>query len=192
MDEIPADPEPLPAADVLGPEAVTDDTLPLLLEQNAPPIIDAVPVAPPPDHPDHKDHAAALIGAAQLALAFVQFAGLFLLLRARALWLWPASDPYLFAMMEWGGIFAGTAAIQGVGRIRVILLAAWTLIVAALAASLGWYSVYRGGAAGMMALTAGFLFIAQILLIVWSRDSLRRYESYFENAWRLAIQLGFA
>ncbi|MBN9546065.1 MAG: DUF4153 domain-containing protein [Alphaproteobacteria bacterium] len=91
--------------------------------------------------------------------------------------------------------FAPLLAVQGLGRIALRPLLAWTGLVAAGLLGLGAYHAWRiagsdPGHAGLWLaiLVAVFLFIGQALLLAHARSTPLRYAMLYESSWRLAVE----
>ena len=151
------------------------------------------------------------VAVARLALGVFQGLLLYLLYRAATAHLWPATAPYLFAPLVLLGVLLPVLLISSLGHLAPKTSAQWLATAALVIVLLALHDVWRGaldGAAGAPAggptrsmpspllwvfSCAGF-YIAHALVLAGAleRRRIASYASYFETAWKLAIQLLFS
>ena len=159
-----------------------------------------------PDDPDLLDAAQRpRVGAWRLLIALLQGALLYWLYRAGVDKAWPASVPTLFVPLLLVAVLCPVLAIVSLGHLAPRRLLWWTGGVAVLVAALGWYDAWRRAVPGhgsdtmtptpllFVHLVAG-LFIAHTLVAAASAERRRiaSYPTYFDAAWKLAVQLVFS
>ena len=151
------------------------------------------------------------IAVLRLIIGAVQGGALYFLYYASEMHAWPATSGLLFAPLLFVALFIPLGVSLGVGNLRAATLAVWagaaTVVVAAVAhygiwkaAPLDWHEIATDTFAstphlvpsiGTFLFTAIWLFIAHVL--VASGDTDRRftagYKTYFDVAWKLAVQL---
>jgi hypothetical protein len=142
----------------------------------------------------------------RLAIGLAQGFFLYLLYEAFVAKAWPATNAGLFGALLSIGFFVPLVAISALGTLPVRNLLIWLAIVAAVCAALGFYDIFRlplrGYSAdlprvlpefGMLAL-AGGLFVGQTLVVAADADQrwLASYQTYFEVAWKHAVQVALA
>lgn len=152
-------------------------------------------------------------GVARLAVGLAQGLMLYLLFRAFTDGTWPATDPYLFAPLGLVLLFIPLIQLVGAGALRPRTLTIWSVVALALLVALALHGVMRADATSdaRLWLRAGgegrdprllpnvaLVFFAGIMLfvahsLVAAGDADRRliagYASYFDAAWKLAVQL---
>lgn len=148
----------------------------------------------------------------RLAIGLLQGALLYWLYRAAREGFWPAGEQYVFAPLVMLGLMLPVVLISSLGHLRPRQVAWWTLAVGAILLLLSlhdaWRSVgapdyWRGplprqGARApsgqLLLFGAVFLYIAHALVMAAAQEGRRiaRYASYFEVAWKLAVQLKFS
>jgi len=123
--------------------------------------------------------------------------------------LWPATQPALFAALSLILAFVPLILIGGYGRIRALPLAIWALAAAAALAIFAWHdidaAVWTGlGESGapprlvtasqVFAFTAVFVFVGHHLVgpADEARKLLAPYATYFDWAWKDAVQLALS
>lgn len=125
--------------------------------------------------------------------------------------LWPATNGYLFAPLLLICLFVPVLFISALGHLEKRLLWKWMLAAMAICIVLGVHDIWRLDFAGnwqgerdnltrfmpsgwMVALSALGFFIAHVFVLAGARDQRRiaSYATYFETAWKLAIQIMFA
>ncbi|HEY5071037.1 MAG TPA: DUF4153 domain-containing protein [Caulobacteraceae bacterium] len=142
------------------------------------------------------------VGASRLAVGLVQGLALFALSRASQAKAWPATDGPLFAALLLAAAYAPLIALAGLGHLRRLTLALWTLIAAALAALLAACDVASalpqsgrttpGFAVAAFTATALFIIHHLIAPIDAERRITAPYARYFDAGWLNAAQLGLA
>ncbi|NYE59266.1 hypothetical protein FHW58_000418 [Duganella sp. 1224] len=150
--------------------------------------------------------------AARLAAGLAQGLLLYWLYRAAREGLWPAGAPYLMTPLVMLGLMLPVVLISSLGHMAPRKTARWTLTAGLVLAVLALHDSWR--AAGLAELAAGpiarpvrnapswtllwfgaaFLYIAHALVMAGVQDRRRvaTYDSYFEVAWKLAVQLLFS
>lgn len=155
------------------------------------------------------------VGRARLGVGLAQGALLYLLYRAGMDYMWPATTPLLFVPLLLVALLVPVILIGSLGHMNRRQVLVWTCTAAAIIAALGWYDIWRVSDLAapapfpaapdgkpvartpsvplMMFLVAGF-FIAHSLVVAAVRERRRiaSYESHFEFAWKLVIQLAFS
>jgi hypothetical protein len=146
------------------------------------------------------------LAASRLAIGFGQGVLLFLLSEAQKQKVWPADAPAAYAALLLVFIFVPVIAIGGLGRLRLIPLAAWMLVAAIVLAVFAWHDIDAGVWNGLVDparlvpafqvffFGAVFVFVGHHL--VGPADEARRlvapYPLYFDWAWKDAVQLGLS
>jgi hypothetical protein len=147
----------------------------------------------------------------RLLVGLAQGIALYLLYSAQDSHSWPATDGLLFAPILFVWLFVPLGILLGVSNIRGTTLALWITAAAVLVAGLAWYDIWHTrpgqypwlGEQGFAPdteivphfacffFTAVFLFIAHALIAACDADRrfIARYTSYFDVAWKLALQL---
>lgn len=143
------------------------------------------------------------VGWQRLLVAVLQGALLYWLYRAGTDKLWPATVPTLFIPLLMVAIFCPVLLIVSLGHLAPRRIAVWIGSLVLLVAALGWYDGWRsvrlpeaGSAPSPLLfvhLIAG-LFIAHTLVAAANVEQRRiaSYPSYFDAAWKLAVQLVFS
>ena len=132
---------------------------------------------------------------------------LYLLYQAGAAKVWPATQPYVFLPLLLSMVFVPIIFISSLGHLKNSVILRWLLAVAIIVSTLAVYDLWRVGfieyantnphiyPSPMLGfyLTVG-LFIAHALVFAAALDQhyIADYRTYFEAAWKLAIQLKFA
>jgi hypothetical protein len=151
------------------------------------------------------------VATARLAIGLVQGSLLYFLYHASQQQAWPATEPLLFAPLLLTALLAPLVLISSLGHMARRQLLRWVVLAAILVAGLGWYDVWRGADLATPAASNGpgsggvpsgplcvfvvtGLFIAHTLVLAAVRDRRRiaAYATYFETAWKLAVQLAFS
>ncbi len=143
------------------------------------------------------------IAPARLAIGLAQGLVLYGLSEAATRAVWPATDRPLFGALVLAFAYAPLIVIGGLGRIRAVPLAIWTVIAAAALAAFGWHDLYAGIWGGLDSpsrhlpafqvwfFAAAFVFIGHHL--VGPADEARRllapYPAYFDWAWKDGVQV---
>jgi hypothetical protein len=143
---------------------------------------------------------------ARLVIGLIQGLVLYLLYRASDGFHWPANDPYLFAPLVLIALYVPLLVTQAAGSMRLQTLIAWALVATALCAGLAFYDRFRTALIVIInpddilpnfpTFFFGFaaLFIAQSLVAAGDHDRrvMATYDSYFDAAWKLGVQLALA
>jgi hypothetical protein len=150
------------------------------------------------------------VGLARLAIGLVQGVLLYWLLQAGEgeTARWPATQPTLYAPLVLVVLYLPVVLLAGVGRLRLVSLAIWSLMAAAGLALIAWHSAASravGSDDGLgeaaifpFAAAAVALFIGHHLVVPADRERrlIAAYPTYFDVAWmagvQLALSLGFA
>lgn len=146
----------------------------------------------------------------RLAIGLLQGALLYWLYRSARDNFWPSTDPYLFAPLLLVGLLVPVLLIASLGHLPAKKAGIWALAASAILIALALHDTWRGGAgpgswgaignakhfpSGLLVLfSAVGLYIAQALVVAGAFDGRRvaRYSTYFEQGWKLAIQLKFS
>ena len=144
-----------------------------------------------------------VIAGARLATGLIQGVGLYLLTEAAAQKAWPADTPMLYAGLLVVFSLAPLIVIGGLGRIRLLPLAVWTVVAAMALAAFAWHDIDAGIWSGVPDKTrltpatqifffgAVFVFVGHHL--VGPADAVRKlvapYRIYFDWAWKDAVQI---
>ncbi|MFL6675447.1 MAG: DUF4153 domain-containing protein [Massilia sp.] len=155
------------------------------------------------------------VGLARLTAGLVQGLLLYLLYRADQERTWPATEPLWFAPLVMSALLVPVILAGSLGHMNRRQLLIWVCTSAAIIAALAAYDIWRvsdpdpqrlvAGNAGArpqpkpgssplpLFLVAGF-FIAHSLVLAGIRDrrKIAFYQSHFEIAWKLLIQLLFS
>jgi hypothetical protein len=135
----------------------------------------------------------------------------YFLYRAAGEKLWPATDAHLFAPLWLVALLLPALLISSLGHMRARSICLWGCVAAILLAALAYYDVWRMDlssyasladqadgrrlfpAAQMMFGTIASFSILQALILaaVEDRKPIASYASYFEVAWKLAVQVIF-
>lgn len=143
---------------------------------------------------------------ARLALGLAQGAALYFLYRADDAIVWPANEPLLFAPLLLVALYVPLLVSQAMGTMRLPTLAAWAAVAALVCFGLGHHYFFSNPISvitndnDVLPNTSTFLFgfaglfIAQALIAAGDgeRRLIARYESYFDAAWKLGLQLALA
>jgi hypothetical protein len=146
------------------------------------------------------------IAGARLAIGLAQGVALYLLSEAQKQKAWPADTPALYAALLLVFVFCPLIVIGGLGRMRLIPLAAWTAVAAVVLAIFGWHDINAGIWNGLIHpermvpafqvffFSAVFMFVGHHL--VGPADEARRliapYPLYFDWAWKDAVQIALS
>ncbi len=154
-----------------------------------------------------RDQAGSLtVAAARLATGLLQGIALFLLSEAQEQKAWPATLPPLYAALLLVFALCPLIVIGGLGRIRLIPLAIWTAVAAAVLAIFAWHDIDAGIWDGLvdpkrLVPTVQVFFFAGIFVfvghhLVGPADEARRlvapYPIYFDWAWKDAVQIALS
>jgi hypothetical protein len=124
---------------------------------------------------------------------------------------WPSTEPYLVVPLIFLGVLLPVLLVSSLGHMAPRRAAQWMGAALLLMLALSLHDVWRSAGAAdfvadgpqahkytpsflLMAFGSGFFYIAQSLLLAGAQDGrlLARYTTYFETAWKLAIQLKFS
>ncbi|QJD88830.1 DUF4153 domain-containing protein [Duganella dendranthematis] len=149
--------------------------------------------------------------AARLAVGLVQGLLLYWLYAASRDVAWPATAPYLMAPLLTVLLIVPVLLVSSLGHLAPRQAAAWLLAALAVLLVLALHDVWRGtnsysflsnwndkpiGSPSMLLVVFScvFFFIAHALVMAGAQDGKRiaSYNTYFEVAWKLAIQLLFS
>ncbi|HEV7229390.1 DUF4153 domain-containing protein [Brevundimonas sp.] len=139
----------------------------------------------------------------RLAVGLAQGLALYALYRAAEAEAWPATAPQLFGPLLLTALFLPVVVLGGLGRLRVLTLAAWTGAAAVLLALVGWHDVARQSAEriGELGLTpfplpfvAAAIFILHHLIVPadQERRAIASFPRYFDTAWKAGVQLALS
>lgn len=147
----------------------------------------------------------------RLTVGLAQGLALYFLYHAAKNHLWPATDPLLFAPLLLIFSFIPVLLISGWGHVPRQPLGRWMLAATLVAAGLGFYDIWRNMGAPvseygpayskvpypsflLWLFSAGGFYIAHALILASATDQKRlaSYPSYFDNAWKLLIQIQFS
>jgi hypothetical protein len=146
------------------------------------------------------------VGGVRLAIGLGQGIAFYGLHLAHKHEVWPANDPVLFGALLGAVWFAPFVWMAGLGALRRGTLLVWVISAAGLAAALASYAAWKEADVGgrpafetPMAMVT-FLAIGAILFIghhlIAPADEARKpiasYPSYFDTAWKHAVQLALA
>ena len=126
--------------------------------------------------------------------------------------LWPATNGQIFAPLLLVTLFVPVILVSGLGHIAFKRILVWAIVASVITWGLGFYDVWRltPGEAGkalfgrdtyailpsflVLFFTGVGLYIAQSLVLAATIDRrwIAAYASYFEVAWKLAIQIIFS
>ncbi|MBX9576307.1 MAG: DUF4153 domain-containing protein [Caulobacteraceae bacterium] len=140
---------------------------------------------------------------ARLAVGLAQGLALYCLYRAGEAEAWPATVPQLFGPLLLTALFLPVVVLGGLGRLRIVTLAAWTAAAAALLALVGWHDVARQSAerVGELGLSpfplpfvAAAIFILHHLIVPadQERRPIASFPRYFDTAWKAGVQLALS
>jgi hypothetical protein len=138
---------------------------------------------------------------ARLVVGLAQGIALYLLYAASDDKTWPATDGYVFAPLVFVSLYVPLIVLVGLGNLRAVTLAVWTLLAAAIVAGLGWYGIWRwplelsgephiAPEFDLFLFTTVGLFIAHSLIAGGDQDRrfIARYTTHFDVAWKFGLQ----
>ncbi|HEU4851314.1 MAG TPA: DUF4153 domain-containing protein [Telluria sp.] len=154
------------------------------------------------------------VGTARLLTGLLQGVLLYLLFRAGSNYTWPATEPLLFAPLVLVCVLVPAIAISSLGHMNRRQLLVWAGTAALIIAALAFYDIWRVSDAAAPSLPdyshgkrtprtpspvligfmlAGF-FIAHSLVLAGVRERRRiaSYQSHYDIAWKLVVQLAFS
>lgn len=160
----------------------------------------------------HESAAGKKLAQTRLAVGLLQGVVLYFLYHSIQDKTWPATDRYVIAPLLLVAGFIPVIIVTGLGYLDRKRLWRWLTAATAIALALGFYDVWRVGtmpsgfvdpaaekfanlpSALTVLFTGAGLFIAHALILaaVSDRRYIARYSSYFEIAWKLAIQVEFS
>ena len=126
--------------------------------------------------------------------------------------IWPATEGQLFTALLLVTLFIPIIFVSGLGHIGLKRIVVWVAVASAIAWGIGFYDIWRLAPDGVdgFSYTQGTpsilpsslvlffmgigLYIAHSLVLAATMDQqwIARYSSYFELAWKLAIQILFS
>ncbi len=160
-----------------------------------------------------------ILGPIRLGIGLVQGLGLFWLHRsAEARWglcssndesrcpqmFWPATEPLLFGPLLLVIAFLPLVLLAGVGRLRPLTLAIWTVVAGVALALLGLHDIARQSvealgyqvylSAPVFLFSAAALFIAHHLVAPadLERRRIASFPAYFDTTWKAGVQLAMS
>lgn len=148
----------------------------------------------------------------RLVTGLVQGVLLYWLYQAGRDGVWPATAPYLFMPLFVLALLLPVVLISSLGHMKPSRVLLWTAVFAAFLLVVSLHEAWRSSGLGefnrgfmgrptkyapsmlLIVFSAGFLYIAHALVMAAAIDERRiaSYASYFEVAWKLAIQLLFS
>lgn len=157
------------------------------------------------------------IGALRMAIGLVQGLVLYVLYQHFTEETWLAHHPMLFRCLALTALFIPPLAISSLSHMRARKLGLWLLLLTALIVGLAIYDFWRGDfgtwlrdpalnawqkntlahlepSPHLIVLLVLGLFIAQAMALASDHDRrwIASYRSYFDRAWKLALQITFA
>lgn len=144
------------------------------------------------------------VGRARLLTGLVQGGLLYWLYRASRDTVWPATDPFMFYPLLMLSLLVPVLLVSSLGHLNGRQLLRWlgavVLVIVACSLHDAWRRAeWRPKAAlfpsfYLFAFCVCFLYIAHSLVLAGVRDGRRlaQYETYFESAWKLFLQLVFS
>jgi hypothetical protein len=137
---------------------------------------------------------------ARLSVGLIQGALLYFLYSASETKSWPATDPYLFAILATIGCAVPILAINALGHLRSIALVCWLVIACMMCGVVAAHNVYRGGFnlpldwIPLSLLLFVICFVMQSLVIAGQSEGriIASYPRYFDVSWNLGVQVALA
>ena len=117
---------------------------------------------------------------------------------------WPATEPLLFGPLLLVIAFLPMVLLAGVGRLRPVTLAIWTVVAGVALALLGLHDIARQTAeslgyqvylsAPVVVFSAAALFIAHHLVTPadLERSRIASFPAYFDTTWKAGVQLAMS
>lgn len=140
-----------------------------------------------------------MVALARLGIGLAQGIVLYLLMRTTEGdgATWSSRNPELFAAMLLPALFLPPVLLAGVGRLRVVTLAVWAGVAAAVLAGLAWHDIARQSGMDreptfpLFAFSAVALFVAHHLILPADRERrlIASFPAYFDAAWMAGVQL---
>jgi len=150
-------------------------------------------------------HGSVLLAPIRLAIGLLQGLGLYGLHRASdGAATWPATNPLVFGPLLLVVGFLPLVLLAGVGRLRPVTLAIWTVVAGVVLALLGLHDIARQSAdtlqgppflsPPLLLFSAAALFIAHHLVVPadMERRRIASYPAYFDTASKAAVQLALS
>jgi hypothetical protein len=136
----------------------------------------------------------------KLSVGLIQGALLYFLYASSEAKSWPATDPYLFAILATIGCAVPVLAINALSRLRSIVLVCWLVVASILCAIVAAQHIYRGGsnlATDWFSLSLLFYvvcFVMQSLVVAGQSEGriIASYPRYFDISWNLGVQVALA
>ena len=151
------------------------------------------------------------IFASRLIVGLLQGLALYFLYVAFEDRTWPSNNGLIFAPLLFLASFTLLVLIFGIGNLRIVTLALWTVLAAAIVAGLAWYDIWHDPGTAFQYIrpghwgeaprilpsfaacffTSAFMFIAQALIAGGDHDRrfVAHYATHFDVAWKLGLQL---
>lgn len=147
-----------------------------------------------------------LLGPIRIGIGLLQGLGLFWLHRSadNDLKTWPATEPLLFGPLLLVVAFLPLVLLAGVGRLRPVTLAIWTVVAGVALALLGLHDIARQSAdtlrrspflsAPVILFSAAALFISHHLVAPadLERRRIASFPAYFDTTWKAGVQLAMS
>jgi hypothetical protein len=149
--------------------------------------------------------------AVRLAAGLLQGLLLYWLYHASKISAWPATAPFLMVPLTMLGLILPVVLISSLGHLAPRKAGVWLMVALAVLLAISLNDAWRGQTARpflsnwdgkavyspselLVQFGVVFFFIAQTLVMAGTRDQRRiaTYGTYFETAWKLAIQLMFS
>lgn len=135
----------------------------------------------------------------RLAVGLLQGLMLSLLYHADKAKTWPATEPLLFVPVLLVCAWIPVLLISGLGHLPRKTLTLWLLAATLIAAGLGLHDSWRNvdshyPSALLWLFGAGGYFIAHVMVLAGAAEQrfIANYPGYFDNAWKLGIQIQFS
>lgn len=150
--------------------------------------------------------ASPVLGPIRLGIGLLQGLGLYGLHRSadNDLMTWPATNPLVFGPLLLVVAFLPLVLLAGVGRLRPVTLAIWTVVAGVALALLGLQDIARQSAetlrhspflsAPVILFAAAALFISHHLVAPADRERRRiaSFPAYFDTTWKAGVQLAMS
>ena len=160
------------------------------------------------------NHESRSIMIGRLCIGLAQGLALYLLYASADSHSWPATEPLAFGPLLLVAGFTPLILLTTLGHVKLRTLMLWGIGSAVVVAAIGAYDMYRAGETAVfsiwapdgpgnqhiipslaaMLLSAAGLFISQSLIVAAEAEKkfLANYPTYFDAAWKHAIQLGLS
>ena len=163
-------------------------------------------------HDDQEPPDLKSVALGRMTLGLLQGLALYYLYRASRDHVWPATDPFVFCPVLLTLVIVPVLWVSGLGHLPRKALVKWVVLAALITGGLGYYDVWRSVGAPVSEFIqtdvsqnqfpsallwifgfAGF-YCAQSLVLSASMDRrfVAHYTTYFDNAWKLLIQIQFS